>query len=271
MNLLNYKKNHFSQNGEDGVIEKIFELLGQTEPGICCEFGAWDGLHLSNVRTLIQKGWTAVMIEGEQERLNQLKVNYQDNPNVFPINEFVGTRENSLSSIFRRHQLEDYLDQLDFLSIDIDGLDYEIFETLDIKPKLICIEINAAHSPGQTMALDRELAKDNIGQPFSVFMRIAEKQGYELICYTGNAFFVRKDILAKHNLQTISTEEAYTNFLSNLNREEKEWLYLVNLGIVEPFFPYHNPLLTRKKLGLNIIKTSINFCKFTLRKKLKNR
>ena len=43
MSILNKKKNIFSQNGEDGIIEYIFDKLNISENGTFIEFGAWDG------------------------------------------------------------------------------------------------------------------------------------------------------------------------------------------------------------------------------------
>ena len=52
---LKYRKNHFSQNGEDGIIEKVIEQLNLTEKLYVCEFGAWDGKFLSNTFNLVKK------------------------------------------------------------------------------------------------------------------------------------------------------------------------------------------------------------------------
>ena len=46
-NLLEYKKHIFSQNGEDGIIEKIFEVI-DVEHRTCFEVGAGDGIRFSN-------------------------------------------------------------------------------------------------------------------------------------------------------------------------------------------------------------------------------
>ena len=98
MNLLTFKKNVFSQSGEDGVIDQIFELIG---PGnkACCEFGAWDGIHFSNTRNLILSGWTGIMIEGDGPRFKDLVKTYGDNDNVHCINRFVDDDKNSLSAM----------------------------------------------------------------------------------------------------------------------------------------------------------------------------
>ena len=63
-----YVKNIISQNGEDGVIEQLFSDLNITD-GIVVEFGAWDGVYLSNIFNLWKnKGFKALLIEGDSNR-----------------------------------------------------------------------------------------------------------------------------------------------------------------------------------------------------------
>ena len=71
--LSNYRNKITSQDGEDGIISAIFEKLG-VGTGWCVEFGAWDGLKLSNTWDLWHnKGWSAVLIEGETKKFADLK------------------------------------------------------------------------------------------------------------------------------------------------------------------------------------------------------
>ena len=57
-----------SQWGENGVIEKIFDLIS-VQNQFCVEFGAWDGVHLSNTRPLLVGGdWKGLLIEGDADR-----------------------------------------------------------------------------------------------------------------------------------------------------------------------------------------------------------
>ena len=66
--------NVHSQNGEDGVIKEILKRLGlnKSENYWCVEFGAWDGIHLSNTFSLVEKSWNAVYIEGDKVRYQEL-------------------------------------------------------------------------------------------------------------------------------------------------------------------------------------------------------
>jgi hypothetical protein len=243
--LLVYKSDSYSQGGDDGIIAAIFDRIGTTTKA-CCEFGAWDGIHLSNCRNLILLGWSALMIESDEHRFKDLVSNYATNPLVTCVNRLVDAELNSLGSILKASNIGN----LDFLSIDIDGLDFEIFETLDVYPRVICIEVNAGHNPKSETRLRRDIAQNNVGQPLQVFVRIADVRGYDLVCYTGNAFFVRRDIIRKSSLSVLSSEQAYQHFLNHLPKPAKEWLYLVNLGITTPFFQYDNAYLNRNALGI---------------------
>ena len=243
--LLVYKRNVFSQNGEDGIIKRIFEVIG-IERATCCEFGAWDGIHLSNCRQLILQGWKGIMIEGDPTKYRLLAQTYAGTSRVQCVNAFVDGVTNKLSRVASGGGVSD----LDFLSIDIDGLDYEILDGLDVMPRVICIEVNAGHNPLSRDRLPRRIAKDNVGQPLGVFSEVANAKGYGLVCYTGNAFYVRNDILKSFGMTSKSDLEAYTEFLETLSLTEREWLYLVGKSFNPPYFKFCNPYLSGRQLRI---------------------
>lgn len=249
LDLLDYKKNIYSQNGEDGIIQKIFELIS-AKNRICCEFGAWDGIHLSNTRNLILSGWTSIMIEGDKQKSKELIKNYINNKRVYCVNKYVDSKENKVLKILADLPITNLVEKIDFLSIDIDGLDFEIFRTLDISPKVICVEVNAGHHPDSSVEIKKNIAKNNVGQPLNFFSKIAKNKGYSLVCYTGNAFYIKNSILKNKNIKPVSDLEAYKIFLSYLDSKEKEWLYLVNRGSVSPSHKFNNQLLTADNLNI---------------------
>jgi hypothetical protein len=245
MNLHKSRSNIHSQNGEDGIISAIFSEINTTTKA-CCEFGAWDGIFLSNCRNLILQGWSALMIEGDSERHKTLIQVYKENSRVIPVNCFVDADANSLGSILQRHNFPD----LDFLSVDIDGFDFEILETLNVRPVVICIEVSAGHCPTATKRIDREIAMNNVGQPLQLFVEKAAEMGYDLVCYNGNAFFVKSEVRSQSKLESMTASQAYKQYLQHLDREGKEFMYLVNLGLVFPFYQFKNSLLDRNALGI---------------------
>ncbi|RZB36739.1 MAG: hypothetical protein SRB2_01818 [Desulfobacteraceae bacterium Eth-SRB2] len=139
--LLDFKSDTYSQTGEDGIIKKILEIIPQNDKW-CVDFGAWDGLYLSNTRNLIEaKCYSAILIEGNKIKFAELQKNYAQNKNVITINRFVGfENENNLDQILKMTPIQN---DFDFLSIDIDGNDYHVWKAMsDYNPKIVCIEFN---------------------------------------------------------------------------------------------------------------------------------
>jgi hypothetical protein len=241
--LLDAADNEFSQNGEDGIIAEIFQRIG-TSSRWCCEFGAWDGLHFSNTRRLVDQGWSALLIELDPDRYAELQSNNEGNARVVTMRRLVDTDSNDLDSLLA----EAGAPELDLLVIDIDGNDYGILAGLEARPRVICIEVNAGHSPREERPVPAELAAGNIGQPLPVFVRLARERGYQLVAYSGNAFFVRTDVA--EGLPSLTPATAYESFLAHLSRRERAWLYHVNRGDVPPFHRFENSWLTRERLWL---------------------
>lgn len=247
-NLLGFASDMYSQNGEDGIVARVFSIIGPGQRR-CCEYGAWDGMHLSNTRALIENGWSGALIECDEARFNRLRRNARLFPTVAAIKARVDAADNRLSVLLKRCGVPL---ELDFLSIDVDGLDYDLLLALDdIRPRLICVEVNAGHHPASFAIIPRQVAANNVGQPLSAFVSAADKLGYRLICYTGNAFFLRQDEGRGPELPTLTPQDAYTGFLRAMPPSERRWLHLVNLGLVSPYYSFQNSLLTSSAYKLS--------------------
>jgi hypothetical protein len=242
MSLLAHRRNVYSQFGEDGIIETILRAIGETTRW-CCEFGAWDGLHLSNTRRLVDAGWHAVLIEGDPHKFAKLRQNNASNPRVIPVQAMVDSESNRLESILA----DAGAPELDLLAIDIDGPDYEIFESLQIRPRVICVEVVPHHDPESRTPVRREVAAKDVGQPFGLFYDTARERGYRLVSYYVNAFFVRED--AAGPLPSLTLVEAYEEYLAALPEAGRRWLNYCNGGRVHGYL-FNNPRLTREALGL---------------------
>ena len=88
--LNEYAKNNTSQFGEDGIIEKILDIIPDSNQW-CVEFGCWDGKKYSNTYNLItEKKFSAILIEASKKKFSELVKNYGENEKVVCINKFVG-------------------------------------------------------------------------------------------------------------------------------------------------------------------------------------
>lgn len=190
--LLAYRSNVTSQLGEDGIISRIVEVI-QPANQYCIEFGAWDGKHFSNCHNLLAaRGWSGVMIEAEPKKFQELKQTFAGNERVVSLNRLVDFEgPNRLDAILAEIGAPK---EPGLLSIDIDGNDYYILESLaQYHPEVVIVEFNPT-IPNDVLFVQEKSFKVNHGCSLLALVLLAKGMGYELaVCTDWNAFFVRRD------------------------------------------------------------------------------
>lgn len=202
--LADYKSNVTSQSGEDGLIAEILKRIG-TENKFCVEFGAWDGKHLSNTWSLWHdQGWSAVLIEGDSAKAADLEVSLTDYPAVKAHCAFVAASgENTLDAILARLGAPKVID---VLSIDIDGDDYQVFESLVLfSARVVVVEYNPTIPPHIELV---GTAGSYFGSSARSLCRLAQTKGYALAaCTATNLIFVLKKDFEKMGMAEPRLEE----------------------------------------------------------------
>lgn len=187
----------YSQGDEDGIIEEIFRRL-KIRKGKFCEIGVENGLEC-NTLYLIQKGWTGFWVEGNICQLPQINSKFQSIiPSILNVRNELVSKEN-INKIINEMMGND---ELDFLSIDIDGNDVHIFDALERRPTVICIEYNSKF-PGNISKrqvynpMHSWRGTDYFGSSLKGISEIASAKGYRLVgtnLVGTNAFFVRDEL-----------------------------------------------------------------------------
>lgn len=189
-----FAANIYSQNGEDGILGEVFTRLadGVSLDHWCVEFGAWDGVHLSNTCRLIREdGYSAVLIEGHPSRASELEKNFPE-ARVHKICRFIQLEgPNSLESTLMAFPIPQ---EFDFLSIDVDGCDYWIWKSLvSFNPKVVCIEFNQTVPNSVSFVQEKDFSVKQ-GAGAKALVQLGEEKGYSLVAVTHcNLIFVRSD------------------------------------------------------------------------------
>ena len=206
--LNEFKKDVYSQSGEDGIIAEILQRI-EKEHQLdlwCVELGAWDGVYFSNTCNLIRdKNYKAVLIEGEKKRLRDLIKNHPAE-SVIKICRFVDFEgPNSLDEILSKTQIPK---NFDFLSIDIDGGDYYILQSLKkYSPKVISIEFNADIPNGVSYINPRNFGVKH-GSSARAITELANSMGYLFVTATAtNLFFIDETLIHSIDLVQGKIEE----------------------------------------------------------------
>lgn len=176
--LRKYARNVHSQFGEDGIIEKIFEVIG-IRSKVCIEFGAWDGFYLSNTANLWTHGWRGVLIEADGDKFLDLEEKTKGFDCVRICARIAGEGDHTLEATLARHEC---LTDIDLLSIDVDGDDFYIFQSLArLRPRVVVCEYN----PTIPVHLDvRQAPGGYFGCSALALVRLAQHKGYRLIAMT---------------------------------------------------------------------------------------
>lgn len=215
--LIEHAKDVYTQAGEDGIIAKILDTLPDTDQW-CVEFGAWDGIHLCNTRNLIlNRSYNAVMIEGSAAKASELTENYKDYPGVIPMNAFVGyAKNNNLDTLLAK---TDIPKNFDFLSIDVDGNDYHIWNAMgEYQPKIVCIEYNPT-MPNEVHFVQKAGPTIMHGASPKAIVELGREKGYALVCVTDfNLIFVKDEFFDLFEIQD--------NSLSTLRKSDEFVTYL---------------------------------------------
>lgn len=192
-------KDPYSQNGEGIYLEYVFHSIKHSSDGKWfIDIGAGDGFNLSNTRHLRNIGFKGKQID---------KIN----------GEFI-TRENILN----------YYDRTAIISIDIDGNDYWILDSMITRYKapIIIAEFNPAFSDSRTIKYNPDHVWDGTyyyGFSFEAGKNLFDKHGYKVIFNVANMnmIAVREDLI-KVSIPTVTYE--VTNFFEK--SVDREWVMI---------------------------------------------
>lgn len=221
-----YEHQGFSQNGEDGIINEIFNRIGTTNK-FFVEFGCGKNGTENNTIALLIEGWQGCWLDGHhraEERIKEKYASFLKN-NKLKMKTAMIDAEN-ICDLF---QELDTPEEFDLLSIDIDGNDYWIWKTLSAyKPRVVILEYNATFQPHTKWVMTYN-PKHNwdgtnyFGASLKSFELLGEKLEYKLVgCnFAGNnAFFVRNDCVHDHFCSPFTAENHYEpsrNFLHTVS------------------------------------------------------
>lgn len=218
--LIDYKnKDGQCENGEDGVLQKIFDLIGK-ECKFCVEFGAGDGIKYSITYPFREKGSRSLLMDGcviMDKLFNGKSLNGKVTTSAGVIKkeivrskadvkiEFI-TKEN-INSLFKKYNVPS---DLNLLVIDIDGNDYWIWKELNYNPDIVMIEFNQWIDPNLNVVIKyqsdfKTKVKDKYTSASCKAMyNLGREKGYTLVeIIADNMIFVKNELA---HLVTIGKE-----------------------------------------------------------------
>lgn len=262
LNLPPTTGNKYSQAGEELIIKQFLLATGLQSPWMC-EFGAHSGQNSNLLRLNEDHNLGLVFIECDKDRFDLLRHATSRLQNVVLLHEVVGwDGEQSLSSIFLRHNLS--IDSVKIWSVDIDGDDYRVFETLPPTTDLAIVEYNP------TFAFDAVFINppgENKGSSPLALCNLATRKDMFLAALTDtNLIFIHsrfKSLVAAHQLSDLqpvtSSIRLAMGYDGSIITTTGAGLDLtdevIGVGWSTAFYPQPLPRILRKFNKLDVVKT----------------
>jgi hypothetical protein len=217
----------YSQFGDDGIIQYLINNV-DIEEQTFVEFGVENYTEANTRFLLVNDNWRGLVIDGSEANIESIKsdeiywkyeltavARFIDKSNI---NEIIAT--NNFSG------------PLGILSIDIDGNDYWVWESIDVvDPAIVIVEYNSVFGKERAVTIAYDAAfKRSEAHPSNLYWGcslkalclLAEKKGYVFVgCNSNgnNAYFVRKDKANSVRRHTVESGYVLSRFRESRNAD----------------------------------------------------
>ena len=215
----------YSQFGDDGIIQYLVHMLG-IELRTFVEFGVEDYRESNTRFLLLNDNWRGLVIDGSGENVARIKSDpifwRQD---LTAVAAFIDT-----GNINRLIDEAGFSGELGILSIDIDGNDYWVWESIEtVRPLVVICEYNSVFGPDRAISIpyDPAFFRGDVhhsylyyGASLPALVKLGKRKGYAFVGSNSagnNAYFVRSDRLGR-----ISEITAAEGHVSSKFRESRD-------------------------------------------------
>lgn len=228
----------YSQFDEDGIILYLLTLVGNKNK-IVVEICCGDGQESMSANLIINHGFKGFLFDGSLKKIQAAKKFFSKHKDCSLVKPTITntwiTKEN-INNVLFDNGVEG---EIDILVIDMDGIDYYIWEAIDkINPRICVFEVHNVipHNVSLTVPYSDDfdyLKQDKKLQDFrsvspTAMNKLSEKKGYTFVGnnkHGFNVFYVRNDLL-NELLPKPSLESIYDNEWSK--KRSKDWEKIKN-------------------------------------------
>ncbi len=221
----------FSQNGEDGIIDYLLETLSIKKPKFI-EIGVGDYSE-ANTRYIFEtRSLKGLIIDCNKSLRNKVEKNVKLWKGDLRIVEARVNSENILDILFN----ENFKDNIDLFSLDIDGVDYWVLKSLPRNfSKIAIIEYNPYFGYKKSITVpnikdfDRSSYHHSMlcfGMSLKASINLMEKKNFVFVgsnLMRNNAFFVRKDLFKSLSIEAINKSDLKNHVNANFREGRNKY------------------------------------------------
>jgi hypothetical protein len=216
----------FSQWGDDGIIQWLVQHLDIPNQTFI-EFGV-ENYRESNTRFLLMNNnWSGFILDGTPKNISRI----QNSEYYWQYELETHTAFIDAENVNELLRMSNFEEDVGLLSIDLDGIDYWVWKSIDcIRPVIAIIEYNSVFGAERavTIPYDRFFRRTKAhysnlywGASLPALHRLGAEKGYAFIgCNSAgnNAYFVRSDRL-NASVREVPLEQGYVSSKFRENRD----------------------------------------------------
>jgi len=218
-----------SQFEEDGILLYIFSMIGTTNKFVV-EICAGDGTQCMAANLIINHGWTGLLFDGDKTSVDRGVTFYASNNSTFlhpPIFRQAWLTRENIDQLIAENGFKN---EIDLLSLDIDGNDYYIMEAINvIKPRVIICETHNVIPSDLALTIPykfdfkrmTDVHPDFMGVSLLAMKKLLKNRGYRLIGshqYGFNVIFMLNEVGGDY-FPEVSVESIHDNPYTKFRRE----------------------------------------------------
>lgn len=206
----------FSQWGEDGILDYLFDLIGAIKPRII-EFGAGDFTECNSRFAAEHRNASVYAVDMREDLVQKVKnLDVFWRNTIFPVCDFI-TPETA-----KKHQeIAEYeFGGIDLISLDIDGNDYWVLQSLDFSNvQIVVCEYNPLYGSNTACTVERNDYFDRTKEHFSwLHYGMSLRAAIDLLSLSeltfigtnragNNAFFIKQQFVKSLNFKLPNIDE----------------------------------------------------------------
>jgi hypothetical protein len=234
-NLWDSEVRVFSQWGEDGILDYLFDVAGISKPRIL-EFGAGNFTECNSRFAAEYRNASAYLVDMRDDLVKNTKeLDIYWRNSIFPIQDFI-TPESAKTHLLNA---KEKMGGVDVISLDIDGNDYWVLQELDLaNVSIVVCEYNPIYGSTGSYSIVRDDNFDRTKAHFSwlhygMSLKAAiEIMGKQDLVFVGsnrvgnNAFFIRTEFLNRLPFSIPNSErlELFVDWRIRESRDENQKL-----------------------------------------------
>ncbi|WP_228780239.1 hypothetical protein [Aquiflexum lacus] len=233
-NLSDVEMKVFSQMGEDGIIQYLINNINISSKRFV-EFGVEDYTESNTRFLLMNNNWEGMIFDGNESNMKDVyQREYAWRHTLTAKHAFV-TKDNINSLLLENG----FSGNIGLLSIDIDGNDYWVWDSIDvINPDIVICEYNSVFGSERAITipynenfylLNYHYSNLYFGASLMALCYLAEKKGYVLVGTNSagsNAFFVKFD--KAQNLKIFNAKEGFNDSKFRSSRDKSGKLTFIS-------------------------------------------